>query len=163
MQSLIVDVIDDQNLLCRFSKNVKHKQKIIRELKTICGRILNDANICFGHLNIAIVDGEAMHKYNIQFLGHDYVTDVISFQVDYKETGKKNVQKYLEGDILVCADVAIDRAKEFGWSSLEEFFLYAIHGTLHLAGYDDKKATAKKIMQKKESEYINEIKNKIWN
>ncbi|MDR2641154.1 MAG: rRNA maturation RNase YbeY [Planctomycetaceae bacterium] len=160
MQSFTVNVIDEQNLLCLFSKNAKHKQKITITLKTICHQILDDANISCGHLNIAIVNGETMLKYNAKFLGHDYVTDVISFQVDYKETNKNgNVQKYLEGDIIVCADTAIERANEFNWSPLEEFFLYAIHGSLHLVGYDDKKTNSKKTMRKKESEYIKIVTN----
>jgi probable rRNA maturation factor len=162
MRSLVVEVIDEQNLLCCFSEYVKCRKRIVAELKEICCRILSDVDICFGHLNVAIVGGVAMREYNIRFLGHDYVTDVISFRIDYKETceGDK-VCRYLEGDIVVCAEVAIERSSEFGWSALEEFFLYVIHGTLHLAGYDDKKNAAKKIMQKKESEYINKIKKKI--
>jgi probable rRNA maturation factor len=161
MRSLVVNIIDEQNLLIRFSRNKQHKRKIISALKSICRRILCDADICFGGINVVIVGGAEIRVYNAGFLGHDYVTDVISFLVDYKECGSNNgnVKKYLEGDILVCADAAIERADEFGWSPLEELFLYAIHGVLHLAGYDDKKITAKKRMQKKESEYINIIKN----
>ncbi|MDR2763319.1 MAG: rRNA maturation RNase YbeY [Planctomycetaceae bacterium] len=156
MRLLTIDIIDDQNLLDRFSKNIKHKRKIITTLKSICRRILSDANIYFGRLNIAVTDNKTMQKYNVDFLGHDYATDVISFQVDYKESRKKTgeVKKYLEGDVLVCADVAIERAIEFTWSPLEEFFLYAIHGTLHLAGYDDKNKNSRKIMRQKESEYL---------
>ncbi|MDR1053426.1 MAG: rRNA maturation RNase YbeY [Planctomycetaceae bacterium] len=163
MKLLTIDLIDSQKLLDRFGKNIKHKQRIIATLKSICKRILNDADIRFGHLNIAIVDGKTMRKYNVEFLGHDYVTDVISFQVDYKEENCKNgkTKKYIEGDILVCADMAFERASEFKWSPLEELFLYTIHGTLHLAGYDDKNKNAKKRMQKKESEYINITKTHI--
>ncbi|MDR2345130.1 MAG: rRNA maturation RNase YbeY [Planctomycetaceae bacterium] len=161
MQLLSIDIIDDQNLLDRFAyKKASNRQTIITSLELICRRILNDAEIYFGQINIVIVDSQTMQKYNTEFLGHDYVTDVISFPIDYKESYGKNgiVKKNLEADILICTDMAFERAKEFMWSPLEEFFLYAIHGTLHLAGYDDKDEISKKIMQQKESEYSLNVK-----
>ncbi|MDR1477442.1 MAG: rRNA maturation RNase YbeY [Planctomycetaceae bacterium] len=160
MKLLTIDVIDEQELLVRFGNGARCRKEIVTILKLIGRRVLGDVGICFGHLNIAVVDGVKMQEYNVEFLGHDYVTDVISFMVDYKEEIDKNgeVKKYIEGDILVCVDVAFERASEFEWSPLEEFFLYAIHGTLHLAGYDDKNKNAKIKMQKKESEYINILK-----
>ncbi|MDR1290235.1 MAG: rRNA maturation RNase YbeY [Planctomycetaceae bacterium] len=165
MKLLTIDIIDSQKLLDRFGGDIKYKRQIIATLKSICKQILDDADIRFGYLNIAIVDGTTMRKYNVEFLGHDYVTDVISFPVDYKEENYKNGQtkKYIEGDILVCADMAFERASEFNWSPLEELFLYTIHGTLHLAGYDDKNKNAKKRMKKKETEYINITKNRADN
>ncbi|MDR2170977.1 MAG: rRNA maturation RNase YbeY [Planctomycetaceae bacterium] len=162
MKSLTVNIIDDQKLLIRFGDGAKCKQKIIAILKSICKRILFDVGINCGRLNIVIVGGVVMRGYNVEFLGHDYVTDVISFVIDYDESCEGGViRRYLEGDILACVDVAFERAAEFGWSPLEEFCLYAIHGALHLAGYDDKNKTAKKIMKKKENEYIKKIQPKL--
>lgn len=63
-----------------------------------------------------------MAKVHRAFLGIPGATDVITFPY---------------GEIVVCADVAAERAPEFGKSIEDEIALYVIHGLLHLAGHDD--------------------------
>lgn len=67
----------------------------------------------------------AIRKYNRRFLRHDYATDVIAFPNDEG------------GDILISADTARRLARQGGYGALQELALYALHGMLHLAGYDD--------------------------
>jgi probable rRNA maturation factor len=83
-------------------------------------------------VSIAIVDDEAIHELNRQFLDHDYATDVLSFPLE-------DAPPRLEGEIVVSIDTAHRVAAEAGWTAGEELLLYVIHGALHLVGYDDKK------------------------
>lgn len=71
-----------------------------------------------------------MRLYNVRYLRHDYVTDVIAFEMK-----EKNVL----GDILISTDTAKRQAKEQGHSTLKETVILAVHGLLHLLGYRDKR------------------------
>jgi probable rRNA maturation factor len=82
-------------------------------------------------VSVAIVDDEAIHALNRQFLDHDYPTDVLSFPLE-------DAPPSLEGEIVVSFDTAIRCAAEAGWSAADELLLYVVHGALHLAGYRDK-------------------------
>jgi len=118
-------------------------------IRSVCERILADAQIVTGRLGIVIVDNETIHNLNNDFLHHDYPTDVISFQVESEpENG------YLEGEVIVSAEMASDRAPEFGWSVKEELILYVIHGLLHLVGFDDQTTKDCKIIREKERYYL---------
>ncbi|MCF0233828.1 MAG: rRNA maturation RNase YbeY, partial [Thermoguttaceae bacterium] len=101
-------------------------------MRRVVEAILRDAGATRGRMEYAVVASEPMHEMNVQFLGHDYPTDVLAFALeDDLEHG------YLEGNVVVCPDVAIERAPEYGWPAEDELLLYAVHGTLHLVGYDD--------------------------
>ncbi|MDR1925618.1 MAG: rRNA maturation RNase YbeY [Planctomycetaceae bacterium] len=169
---LTVDIFDNQQLIKIADKNAK--KKIESAMKLVCKRILADAGIGAGRVNIVLVDSPTMQQYNNRFLGHDYTTDVISFRLEYKEINSPSKQKkvcatlnrigvgwYLDGDVYVCVDVAELGSVEYGCGVLEELFLYVVHGVLHLVGYDDTTPKSKKIMQQKESEYIATIDKKI--
>ncbi|MBQ2790642.1 MAG: rRNA maturation RNase YbeY [Thermoguttaceae bacterium] len=112
-------------------------------------KILADAGVERGRMEIVVLDSEPMRETNVQFLGHDYPTDVLAFALeDDLENG------LLEGNVLVCPDVAAERAPEFGWDAAEELLLYVIHGALHLVGYDDHSPEDAPTMRAKEREYL---------
>ena len=73
-------------------------------------------------VEISILGARAMAKVHRDFLGIPGPTDVITFPY---------------GEILVCAPVAAERAREFGHDTTTELALYIIHGLLHLSGHDD--------------------------
>jgi probable rRNA maturation factor len=73
-------------------------------------------------VDITILGARAMARVHRDFLGIPGPTDVITFPY---------------GEILVCAPVAAERAREFGHDATTELALYAIHGLLHLSGHDD--------------------------
>lgn len=81
-------------------------------------------------VSVAVVDDEEIRRLNVEFLGHDYATDVLSFLLEADA-------ERLEGEIVVSFDTAVRYASEANWSTDEELLLYVIHGSLHLAGYDD--------------------------
>ncbi len=73
-------------------------------------------------VEITVLGARAMAKVHRDFLSIPGATDVITFPY---------------GEILVCAPVAAERAREFGHDTTTELALYAIHGLLHLSGHDD--------------------------
>jgi probable rRNA maturation factor len=83
-----------------------------------------------GMISVAIVDDPAIHELNRQYLQHDYPTDVLSFTLE-------SAPPRLVGEIIASIETAADMAAEAGWSAAEELVLYVVHGTLHLAGYED--------------------------
>lgn len=91
-----------------------------------------------------------MREVNRQYLNHDYVTDVITFDLSDDIVNLSSLQ----GDVFICPQVAVDNAKEYGTTPLKETTLYVIHGILHLLGYDDKSPSKIKVMRKKEEELM---------
>lgn len=83
-------------------------------------------------LNVFVVSPQEMLKINTQYLGHKYITDVITFP--YPQTGLKGE---VFGDIIVCFQQAKKQAPEAKTSTLLEFLILMVHGALHLVGYDD--------------------------
>ncbi|MEM6329029.1 MAG: rRNA maturation RNase YbeY [Planctomycetota bacterium] len=84
-----------------------------------------------GCVSLAAVDDPTIHKLNVQYLQHDYPTDVLSFALE--DDGQT-----LEGEVVASADTAIANAAEYGWPAEHELLLYFVHGALHLVGYRDK-------------------------
>ena len=82
-------------------------------------------------IEITVLGARAMARVHRGFLGIPGPTDVITFPY---------------GEILVCAPVAAERAREFGHDTTTELALYAIHGLLHLSGHDDITADKEKRM-----------------
>ena len=109
--------------------------------------VLEGEGVAAAEVNVAIVDDAEIHIVNREFLSHDYPTDVISFLLS-EDDGP------LEGELIVSAEHAMKCAHEYGWTAREELLLYAIHGTLHLVGYDDLDETTEPLMRQKETFYL---------
>ena len=109
--------------------------------------VVDEAEIGAGEVSLAIVDDETIHALNVQYLQHDYPTDVISFVLE-QAVGQ------LEGEVIVSAEMAATVAQEYDWPAEHELLLYVIHGTLHLVGYDDKDPQKKIEMQAAERRHL---------
>ena len=90
-----------------------------------------------------------MHKI---YFDDDSPTDVISFPMDKFE--KDNPEGGYLGDLLISADRAFKVAKDFDNTLQKEFFLYVVHGILHLLGYDDIAEADRLIMREKEKKIL---------
>lgn len=97
-------------------------------------------------INYVFCDDDYLHKLNVEFLKHDTLTDIISF--DY------SVGKIIQGDIFISVERVKDNAKDFGVSFEEELHRVVIHGVLHYCGYKDKTDEQAKIMREKENHYL---------
>ena len=110
-------------------------------------QIVEEAGVVSGDVSVAVVDDPTIHELNVQYLNHDYPTDVISFVLERRE-------EHLEGEIIVSVAAAVELAADYGWDWSHEFLLYVIHGCLHLVGYDDKDPQAKIVMQQAERRHL---------
>ena len=88
-----------------------------------------------GDLSIAIVSDRRMRALNRQFRGKDKVTDVLSFPSDPSNSLRADERGFM-GDIVIASGVAKRQAKAAGHSAQTEIRVLALHGLLHLLGYD---------------------------
>ena len=99
-----------------------------------------------GEINYVFCDDEYLHKINVEYLNHDTLTDIISF--DY------TVGNLIQGDIFISIERVIDNANVFKVSFEEELKRVMAHGILHYCGYKDKTDADAELMRKKEEEKI---------
>lgn len=99
-----------------------------------------------GEINYIFCDDEYLHKINMEYLNHDTLTDIISF--DY------SVGNELHGDIFVSIERVRDNAQDFEVSFEEELKRVLVHGVLHYCGYKDKSEADELLMRTKEEEKI---------
>lgn len=100
-----------------------------------------------GALNYIFCSDAYLLQINKEYLGHDTLTDIITF--DNAET-----KQVLEGDIYISIPRVEENAQRFKVAFNQELDRVMVHGLLHLLGYKDKTSLQKRLMRKKESEYI---------
>ena len=99
-----------------------------------------------GEINYIFCDDEYLHKINMEYLNHDTLTDIISF--DY------TVGNELNGDIFISVERVQDNANDFNVSFEDELKRVLVHGVLHYCGYKDKDEESEQLMRVKEDEKI---------
>jgi len=96
-----------------------------------------------GEVGYMFVDDEKILEVNNEYLGHDYYTDIITF--DYCEGDTLN------GDLVISLDTVRTNAEKFGKPYDEELHRVIIHGILHLCGINDKGPGEREIMEAAEN------------
>ena len=99
-----------------------------------------------GEINYIFCDDDYLHKINVEYLDHDTLTDIISF--DY------TMGNEISGDIFVSVERVQDNAIDFKVSFEEELKRVLVHGLLHYCGYKDKSEEDALLMRSKEDEKI---------
>ena len=107
-------------------------------------RIIESEGFDEGEINYIFCDDEYLHKINVEYLDHDTLTDIISF--DY------TVGNLIQGDIFVSVERVKDNANDFKVSFEEELKRVLSHGVLHYCGYKDKSPKDEALMRFKEEE-----------
>jgi rRNA maturation RNase YbeY len=97
-----------------------------------------------GEINYIFSDDDYLLEINKQYLDHDTLTDIISF--DY------SVGNELHGDIFISIERVKDNAADFNVSFEDELKRVMVHGVLHYCGYKDKSETDERLMREKEEE-----------
>lgn len=105
--------------------------------------------------NIIIVDNNYIHELNKNYRNIDRPTDVITFALEDYEDGIKLEHRML-GDIYISIDKAISQAEEYGHDLRREICFLAVHGFLHLLGYDHMEKEEEEIMFSLQEEILNE-------
>jgi rRNA maturation RNase YbeY len=101
------------------------------------------------NLSFVFCDDEYLKNINVKYLGHDYYTDVITF--DY------STEEGLVGDVFISIERVKENANNFKVSFNEELFRVIIHGVLHLCGFDDKTDKEIKEIRKQENYFLSLI------
>lgn len=131
-------------------------KKVVEKMFEIAGQVLNE-NFKEVNLSINFVCEEKIKQLNKEFRNVDRVTDVLSFpnlNKNVDQTLKEFEQEKDEegilflGDIVICKKVAYKQAKEYGHSKKREICFLALHGLLHLLGYDHIEKKDEKLMTK---------------
>lgn len=102
-----------------------------------------------GEINYIFCDDAYLLDLNIEFLNHDTLTDIISF--DY------TLGKLINGDVYISVERVRENAKDFKVSFENELSRVMIHGILHYCGYKDKTDADEAEMRSKENHYIAQL------
>ncbi|WP_111308724.1 rRNA maturation RNase YbeY [Confluentibacter sediminis] len=97
-------------------------------------------------INYIFCNDDYLFKLNVEFLDHDTLTDIISF--DY------SIGKIIQGDIFISVERVADNAKDFNVSFNDELHRVMAHGVLHYCGYKDKTDKDEALMRDKENHYL---------
>jgi probable rRNA maturation factor len=108
-------------------------------------RVLAGERVNGGEVSVILVDDEELLAMNRRHLDHDYYTDVITFGLEVDP---------LEGEIYISVDRAREQALDVGVRLGDELQRLAVHGALHLAGYDDATDAERRRMTELEDRYL---------
>jgi rRNA maturation RNase YbeY len=108
------------------------------------------------------VDEETITQLNEQYLGHEGVTDVITFDLEAlpeePELEPETDSAEEDGEVYICLPRALEQAIHYGVSVNEEVARLALHGLLHLAGWDDRSDEDRENMAAREDEGLKRAK-----
>lgn len=99
-----------------------------------------------GEINYIFCDDEYLHKINLEYLNHDTLTDIISF--DY------TIGNEISGDVFVSVERVLDNSKDYNTNFNNELKRVLVHGVLHYCGYKDKSEDDEALMRSKEDEKL---------
>ena len=107
-----------------------------------------EGNLEITEINYVFCSAERHRAMNIEFLGHDYFTDIITFDDSNLKEG------FIAGDIFIDIETVRDNARLYGATARQEMLRVIVHGVLHLCGQKDKTPRAEREMHKKEDKYL---------
>lgn len=123
-----------------------------KNVRSLIGDIIVSAGKIPGNISIIITNDIRIKAINIEFLGHDYLTDVITF--DYNEG---NV---VSGEVYISIETVQRNAQNYDVSLLHELNRVVIHGVLHLTGHDDRTEIMKARMHNMEDVWLRKLEEK---
>lgn len=106
--------------------SIKDEEKYTKWFK----KVIVSESKQLGDLVYILTDDKEILKVNQDYLGHDYYTDIITFQY--------NKNDEVSGDIFISLDRIKENSKNYNVTFEEELRRVMVHGILHLLGYDDK-------------------------
>ncbi len=145
---LHIDLNDEQNFL---DEEIKRQISELLETAFQMEKLEGDCE-----LSLTFVDNETIHEINQEYRGVDRPTDVISFALEEGEELEivgADLPRVL-GDIIISVPKAREQAEEYGHSFMRELGFLAVHGFLHLLGYDHETDEEEALMFRKQEEIL---------
>ena len=144
---------------------IRNRQRVrapnVRLLRQIIHAVLTEhLQLEQVELGVSLVGAAEMAWVNWQFLQHEGSTDVITFDhTEDQDSRRKASQpvKQICGELYVCVDDAVVQARSFRTTWQAEVVRYIIHGLLHLCGYDDHRADARRKMKQQENRLVRRL------
>lgn len=99
----------------------------------------------FFEVNYIFCSDEYLRKINVEYLNHDYYTDIITFPYD---------DQAVQGDMFISSERVAENAQNNNVSFYDELYRVMVHGVLHMIGYGDKTPEEEKAMREKENFYL---------
>lgn len=128
------------------SENIKMPRLKRRETSAWIETVAATYDRRIGEIGYMFVDDEKILEINREYLGHDYYTDIITFDYDESDV--------LNGDIVISVDTVRSNAEQFGKSFDDELHRVIIHGILHLCGINDKGPGERELMEAAEDKAL---------
>ena len=130
-------------------QNLQEKVPVgpLRIKKSVMRILKKESGFSDCHINIVFAGESLLRNLNKKFHKDNRATDVLAFDLSLQKD-KPN------WEIVISCDTAVRNSSEFKTSTSYELNLYAIHGILHLLGYDDGTIAKAKTMRRKELEYV---------
>lgn len=126
---------------------INNKEKLTKWLTQVVSKEKKKV----GEINFVFCNDDYLHKMNVEFLSHDTLTDIISF--DY------SVGKIIQGDVFISTERVADNAIDFNVNFEDELHRVMVHGILHYCGYKDKTDQEISLMRSKENLYLHLLAN----
>jgi probable rRNA maturation factor len=130
-----------------------------KQILLVMRRVIKEEGRSAKSLSIVLTDNRHMRDLNREYLGHDRLTDVISFPLedpDWPGGRCGACNGGLNGEIIASAELAVQQAQSMNADPKAELMLYLVHGLLHLMGYDDRNPEQARLMHAREDALLEE-------
>lgn len=131
-----------------FYDDVGYRHRSWRRAVKLFKKVIGDEGKVPGDLSFIIANDESLRNINIEFLKHNYYTDVITFA--------DNACNVIGGEIYISIDTVKRNAEDYHVSLNNEILRVMVHGVLHLCGYDDKTSQERSEMRSLEDRWLAE-------
>lgn len=129
-----------------FPEHIVEKGILRKKIRLIASAIGKGEQTRFKEIEIIFLDAVELRSYNKMHLGHDYETDILTFDLSESEM--------IDGQLMISRENVLKNSKRFRTDFENELMRVIVHGLLHLAGYNDRSERQRRIMRKKENEYL---------
>ncbi|MCS6967574.1 MAG: rRNA maturation RNase YbeY [Cytophagales bacterium] len=139
-----------------FTENIIFKLPSKKVYKAWVAHLVENVyNKKLGEINYIFCSDRYLHSINMQYLKHDTLTDIITFDNSEKDSG------VISGDIFISIERVMENAQKYNKEMLNELARVMAHGILHLCGFSDKNANDQKLMRKEEDNCIEILENML--
>lgn len=133
-----------------FSEEISFSLKQKRKIAAWLQMVIQQEGYTLVHLNFIFCTDSYLYTKNITYLGHDTLTDVITFNY-------ATCAKTVFGDVYISIERVRENAKTYRRKMVEELYMVMVHGLLHLLSYNDQKMEEQLIMKEKEKFYLKQL------